>query len=115
VTGAARLYDAVVKRRFLSLGVRPSRVYVTLAGVLALYLMVVEWALIPGRRYAMENVIGRIVIAGLVLLFLFQAWRAGRNRIQSSGCCRSCGYDLRATPAAGGELLKRCPECGAES
>ncbi len=39
--------------------------------------------------------IGRAVVQG---------WRARRRRRE--GCCRVCGYDLRATP-------ERCPECGA--
>lgn len=26
--------------------------------------------------------------------------------------CRHCGYDLRATPSAGGATLATCPECG---
>src|SRR5687767_10722458 len=37
-------------------------------------------------------------------------WRQ-RRRIRS-GRCVSCGYDLRATPEAGGALVERCPECG---
>jgi hypothetical protein len=35
-----------------------------------------------------------------------------RSRLLRSGCCLDCGYDLRATPEAGGLLVGRCPECG---
>jgi hypothetical protein len=38
-----------------------------------------------------------------------------RARRKAFGCCAACGYDLRATPESGGELLARCPECGTAS
>ena len=38
--------------------------------------------------------------------------RSRRRRLAGIGCCRQCGYDLRATPEAGGELVRQCPECG---
>lgn len=44
---------------------------------------------------------------------LWAVFRRSRRR-NRPGLCRSCGYDLRATPQAGGALLDRCPECGVE-
>jgi len=41
--------------------------------------------------------------------------RRKRQRLDRIGCCKKCGYDLRATAVAGGPLLERCPECGAPS
>jgi len=45
-------------------------------------------------------------LTALALLF-----RRLRRRART-GCCFKCGYDLRATPQAGAELVPRCPECG---
>jgi hypothetical protein len=49
------------------------------------------------------------VIAPLLWL---RRWRKQR-RYSKPGHCRTCGYDLRSTPQGGGDLLPRCPECGA--
>lgn len=48
----------------------------------------------------------------LTSLTLLYRRRARRRRLARVGCCTQCGYDLRATPRPGGDLLTRCPECG---
>jgi hypothetical protein len=42
--------------------------------------------------------------------WLFQSIR--QRRRNAPGCCAHCGYDLRATPEGGAQLLDVCPECG---
>jgi len=51
------------------------------------------------------------LIAILTLILPIARIRLRRKR-HSFGRCTQCGYDLRATPQAGGELVSRCPECG---
>ena len=51
-------------------------------------------------------------VASLALLIRHYRRQVNRER---TGCCKNCGYDLRATAAKGGPILKRCPECGAQS
>lgn len=51
----------------------------------------------------------------LTSLTLLLRRRARRRRLALTGCCNHCGYDLRATPHSGGQLVTRCPECGTEA
>jgi hypothetical protein len=49
----------------------------------------------------------------LASLTLLIRRRRKRRPLARVGCCKKCGYDLRATAVKGGPLLARCPECGA--
>ena len=77
-----------------------------------------------GYKYSGQSYIARYasgpcwtlaVLAGawpLASLALLIRRRARRRRLARVGCCLRCGYDLRATPEAGGGLVRQCPECG---
>lgn len=72
---------------------------------IAHYLAWRQW--LPGAQtFAIRTVsllLGMLLVTRLLLIPV----RRGRLRLEQ-GCCRVCGYDLRAT-------LERCPECGAVS
>jgi hypothetical protein len=53
-----------------------------------------------------------IAIALIAPALRLTGWFVRRRRV-IAGRCAVCGYDLRATPAPGGAILDRCPECGA--
>ena len=60
--------------------------------------------------YAIRS--GEMRVVGIPYWFLFVLvatptyhWLWSRRRWAAPGLCRTCGYDLRATP-------DRCPECG---
>jgi hypothetical protein len=61
-----------------------------------------------GRTDVAQSVIAPAWLTGAVLALLRIRWvarYARRSRRVRTGCCATCGYDLRASP-------ERCPECG---
>ncbi len=59
-----------------------------------------------------------IIAAGIILVTAVLVRRMHKLRAErqiTKGLCLNCGYDLRATPNAGGPLLSRCPECGSDN
>jgi hypothetical protein len=46
-----------------------------------------------------------LFLVTLIMPVVFVRRTFARQRFQTAGVCRRCGYDLRATP-------KQCPECG---
>ena len=70
-----------------------------------------------GRRNAMFVTVPywALAVATAALPLAWVARRIPWRRMWRGreGMCRTCGYDLRATPEEGGALLERCPECGA--
>ncbi len=54
-----------------------------------------------------------LLFAALPARWLFLKRR--EIRLRPPYLCKTCGYDLRATPDADGLLLAHCPECGSEA
>jgi hypothetical protein len=63
-------------------------------------------AAVPFRKWALMDVPHGYVVALTAVAPVWWIGRFTRRRLRrGAGLCRSCGYDLRATPG-------RCPECG---
>jgi len=67
--------------------------------------MDVIWPEYGGRYVNVPHWFFVFCFAGMGFLFARAWWRI---REKTTGRCRVCGYDMRATP-------ERCPECGAEA
>ena len=59
----------------------------------------------PAYRFTSVGVPYYALCVLTAVLPAWQGWLALRRRRTLQGTCRTCGYDLRATP-------ERCPECG---
>lgn len=58
----------------------------------------------PGTGWLSTMLIVQVLILLSVIGYTF-LHRRQQRMVRQEGMCRSCGYDLRATP-------DRCPECG---
>jgi hypothetical protein len=74
--------------------------------------------LTDGRRVLSFPAWLLVLVAGcwpVVSIAILIRRRRRLRRLGRVGCCRNCGYDLRATPEGSGTLVERCPECGENS